>query len=171
MEADYGSTTHYALLGLEPVFELEHGAADRAYKQLQRKLHPDNFAQAGPEQLELAEAHSARLNEAVAVLRSPLRRAGYWMELQGLRVLEEDQRMDDAATMMEVMEVSEAIEEASTQRDIDSLIEQNAAKVRDVESQLAGIFRAEDWDAARRLVERLQMLERLSQRLNDWQAP
>jgi len=171
MEADYGSTTHFALLGLSPAFELDTGAVDQAYKALQRQLHPDRFAQAGPPERELAEAHSARLNEAVAVLRSPLRRAGYWMELQGRRVLEEDQRMDDAATMMEVMEVSEAIEDASTQSEIDSLVEQNTAKVREVEGRLAAVFRGEDWDAARRLIERLQMLERLSQRLNEWQSP
>ena len=50
------------------------------WKDLQRLLHPDRHASQCEEQRGRAEAHSAKVNEAVAVLRSPLRRAQYWME-------------------------------------------------------------------------------------------
>merc|ERR1712224_33748 len=93
-------------------------------------LHPDLHAQASAEQKELAEAHSARLNEAMSVLRSTLKRASYWMELKGIRVLEEDQRMLDPETMMEVMEVGEHVDEARTQSEVDEIAEQCSAKAR-----------------------------------------
>eukprot|EP00440_Ansanella_granifera_P076416 gb/GFBE01082923.1/.p1 GENE.gb/GFBE01082923.1/~~gb/GFBE01082923.1/.p1 ORF type:complete len:267 (+),score=46.84 gb/GFBE01082923.1/:1-801(+) len=169
MEASYGTASHYDLLGLDTSFEVEAEAVDSAYKELQRSLHPDRHAQASEEQRLLAETHSARLNEAVAVLRSPLLRARYWMELHGARILEEDQRIEDTATMMEVMETSEEMEDAETRSQIDEISERNSAKIRVVESELAGIFSKEDWAGARRLVERLQMLTRLQQRLDDWQ--
>lgn len=171
MEADYGTTSHFELLDIHPQFVLNLTEVDDAYKRLQRKLHPDHFTQSDEEDQALAQAHSTRVNEAVSVLRSPIRRAGYWMELHGARVLEEDQRMGDAETMMEVMEVSEEIEEATTQHQIDSLARQNDDKVREVEDKLNGIFGKKDWDGALRFVERLQMLVRLRERMNDWQPP
>lgn len=170
MEAEYGNTTHFEILGIQPEFVLDLSAVDHAYKNLQRKLHPDRFSQAAEEEQAIAQAHSTRVNEAVSVLRSPIRRAGYWMELHGVRVLEEDQRMDDAETMMEVMEASEEIAEATTQEQIDNLARSNDAKVREVEKQLANIFQGKQWDDARRLVERLQMLARLRERMNDWRV-
>ncbi|CAE8645467.1 unnamed protein product, partial [Polarella glacialis] len=68
MEARYGESSHFALLGLETRFEVDLAAVDAAYKGLQKSLHPDKHAQAGEEQRELAQTHSARLNEAVNVL-------------------------------------------------------------------------------------------------------
>mmetsp|Transcript_90524 Transcript_90524/g.258956 ORF Transcript_90524/g.258956 Transcript_90524/m.258956 type:complete len:271 (+) Transcript_90524:62-874(+) len=171
MEADYRGTTHFELLGLTPKFALDLAEVDKAYKDLQRKLHPDRHAQAEERQRERVDAHSARVNEAVSTLRSPLLRAGYWMELHGVRVLEEDQRIDDAATMMEVMEVSEEIEEAKSQGAIDRLASDNDAKVSEIEGKLEACFQKEDWEAGRPLLERLQMLTRLRQRMDEWRPP
>eukprot|EP00931_Biecheleriopsis_adriatica_P041413 TRINITY_DN23670_c0_g2_i1.p1 TRINITY_DN23670_c0_g2~~TRINITY_DN23670_c0_g2_i1.p1 ORF type:complete len:254 (+),score=66.96 TRINITY_DN23670_c0_g2_i1:56-817(+) len=171
MDASYGSTSHYEILGLETRFQVDGAEVDSAYKDLQRLLHPDRHAQSSEEQLAFAEAHSARLNEAVAVLRSPLRRASYWMELHGASVLEEDQRIEDAKTMMEVMETSEELEEAQSRAEVDEISDSNSSKMREVEAQLADTLASEDWAEARRLVERLQMLTRLQQRLDDWRPP
>eukprot|EP00971_Amphidinium_carterae_P033813 666129-Amphidinium_carterae.1 len=63
---------------------------DAAFKKLQMRLHPDRFAQASAEVEALAQLHSAKLNEAARTLRSPLLRGRYWMQLKGVRVLEED---------------------------------------------------------------------------------
>lgn len=62
-------------------------------------------------------------------MRSPLRRAQYWMEsgtdldgslrprLNGQKILLEEQRIEDASTMMEVMELSEELDDAKTQHE------------------------------------------------------
>lgn len=160
--------THFEVMGLERSFHVDREQLESAYKALQKQFHPDRFAQAGEAERAAAEEQSARVNEAVAVLRSPLRRAGYWMQLNGIPVLEEDQRMADAATMMEVMEVSEELEEAETQEVVDSIGAANAAKVAEIEAKLADVFRAQAWEEARKHVERLQMLTRLEERVRDW---
>eukprot|EP00930_Biecheleria_cincta_P063793 TRINITY_DN49328_c0_g1_i1.p1 TRINITY_DN49328_c0_g1~~TRINITY_DN49328_c0_g1_i1.p1 ORF type:complete len:251 (+),score=49.15 TRINITY_DN49328_c0_g1_i1:32-754(+) len=165
------ATSHYELLGLAPEFQVNPAKVDTAYKDLQRLLHPDRHATSSEEQRGLAASHSAKLNEAVRVLRSPLLRAHHWMELHGVRVLQEDQRIEDTSTLMEVMEMSEEIAEATTRAEIDELAERIVQKMSAVEEQLSEVFRREDWDAARPLIERLQMLSRLHERANDWQAP
>eukprot|EP00812_Abedinium_dasypus_P008097 NODE_2038_length_1009_cov_393.905660.p1 GENE.NODE_2038_length_1009_cov_393.905660~~NODE_2038_length_1009_cov_393.905660.p1 ORF type:complete len:254 (+),score=51.41 NODE_2038_length_1009_cov_393.905660:113-874(+) len=170
MPAEYGDSTHFSLLGAAPKFETDVEKVDETFKALQRVLHPDRHAVEGGATLELAEAHTTRLNEAVSVLRSPLKRACYWMELNGHKILEEDQRITDMATMMTVMEVSEAMDEARTQAEIDRLTEENKARVCGVESELAVIFQRSDFTAARPAVERLQMFTRIGERLDDWRA-
>jgi len=165
------SLTHFDIMGLPTNFDVSAADVEDAYKVLQRQLHPDKHVNAGAESLGLAEAHSARVNEAVAVLRSPLRRAAYWMELKGVKVLEEEQRMEDMETMMEVMEASEEIDSARTQQQVDGLAEKNAAKVVSVETELSLAVAAEDWTKARGIIERLQMLTRLGERMRDWRPP
>jgi len=171
MPADYRGVGHYEILGLEPRFVVNPVEVDKAYKDLQRKLHPDRHAQADDRQKELVDIHAARVNQAVSVLRSPLLRAGFWMEMNGLRVLEEDQRMGDAATMMEVMDVNEEIEDAKTEDDIQGLVKTNLAKMADIEKQLESCFKEKDWETARRHLERLQMLTRIQERLDSWSGP
>merc|ERR1711957_779790 len=108
------------------------------------------------------------MGEAGSVLRRPLQRARYWMELHGVRVLEEDQRIGDMAMMMEIMEVSEGLDDAQSREEVDSLTATNNLKIRAVESQLSDVFKQEKWSDARALVEKLQMLTRLEDRMNDW---
>ncbi|CAK9059602.1 unnamed protein product [Durusdinium trenchii] len=103
-----------------------------------------------------------------AVLRSPLRRAQYWMELNGQKILLEEQRIEDMQTMMEVMETSEELDAAKTQSEVDGLRQRNRSKIESVESELSEIFKHEDWMTARHRVERLQMLTRLQERMDDW---
>ncbi|CAK9059608.1 unnamed protein product [Durusdinium trenchii] len=139
-----------------------------SHQDLQRLLHPDRHVAGTEEQRELADSHSAHVNEAAAVLRSPLRRAQYWMELNGQKILLEEQRIEDMQTMMEVMETSEELDAAKTQSEVDGLRQRNRSKIESVESELSEIFKHEDWMTARHRVERLQMLTRLQERMDDW---
>jgi len=168
MPANFEGISYFELLGLNARFSVVVNEVDDAYRALQRRLHPDRHAQESDEIRELVEQHAARVNEAASTLRSPLKRASYWMTLQGERVLEEDQRIGDAATMMEVMEISEEIDDAQTQADIDGVLKQLADKIAAVEGKLDEVFSQKDWNTARGLVERLQMLTRLQERSNDW---
>mmetsp|Transcript_40121 Transcript_40121/g.92180 ORF Transcript_40121/g.92180 Transcript_40121/m.92180 type:complete len:249 (-) Transcript_40121:7-753(-) len=168
MKADYGCVTHYDVLGVDTKFEVSRAEVDAAFKKLQMRLHPDRFAQASAEVEALAQLHSAKLNEAARTLRSPLLRGRYWMQLKGVRVLEEDQRMDDMATMMEIMEEGEKLEEATTQATVDELTADNEARIEKTEASLAQCLAEEDWLKSREKLERLQMIMRLHERLNEW---
>ncbi|CAK9059606.1 unnamed protein product [Durusdinium trenchii] len=154
--------------GLSSTYEVKPQEVDSSYKDLQRLLHPDRHVAGTEEQRELADSHSAHVNEAAAVLRSPLRRAQYWMELNGQKILLEEQRIEDMQTMMEVMETSEELDAAKTQSEVDGLRQRNRSKIESVESELSEIFKHEDWMTARHRVERLQMLTRLQERMDDW---
>jgi len=169
MPPDYEGVSHFDMLGLERQFSISVAEIDDAYRSLQRKLHPDHHAQKDEETRNLVETHASRVNEAASTLRSPLQRASYWMTLHGERVLQEDQRMGDAATLMEVMELSEELDDAQVQADVDGISAQIAGKIAEVEKSLAPVLMQKDWNTARGLVERLQMLTRLQERANEWE--
>ena len=56
-------------------FKVDARALKARFYALQERLHPDRWAQAGPEEQRLAQQASARVNFAFRTLQSPLRRA------------------------------------------------------------------------------------------------
>ena len=60
--------THFKVFEIDPPsFDIDVRALSQKYKALQTKLHPDKFASAGSDQVRLAEAWSARVNDAYQV--------------------------------------------------------------------------------------------------------
>ena len=76
-------TDRFAVLGLPRRFEVDLGAAESAYKELSRQLHPDRFARADPRARKAALARTVQLNDAWRTVKDPLRRAEYLLELAG----------------------------------------------------------------------------------------
>ena len=75
------ANNHFAVLGLEPAYELDVGALERSYLSLQQRHHPDH-ATVGERRA--AMERSGAINEAYRVLRDPVRRAEYLCRLGGI---------------------------------------------------------------------------------------
>lgn len=103
---------HYALFGLEPRFALDESALDRAYRDLQSRVHPDRFAAATPPERRVAMQWAARANEAYQTLRAPLARAAYLCERRGAPVQAESNTTMPASFLMQQMQWREALDEA-----------------------------------------------------------
>ncbi len=88
-------TDRLAVLGLPRRFEVDLGAAETAYKELSRQLHPDRFAKADPRARKAALARTVQLNDAWRTVKDPLRRADYLLELAGFSLGGDDQKSGD----------------------------------------------------------------------------
>jgi molecular chaperone HscB len=82
-QAGQAGIDRFALLGLPRKFEVDLGAAEAAYKDLSRQLHPDRFAKSDPRARKAALARTVELNDAWRTVKDPLRRAEYLLELAG----------------------------------------------------------------------------------------
>lgn len=81
---------------------------------MQRTLHPDRFVAYGDRARMLSLQHATALNDAVRVVRDPLRRADYLLTLAGRDVTAEEGSIKlDPMFLMEVIELREAIGELS----------------------------------------------------------
>src|SRR5688572_10972062 len=70
----------FAVLGLRRRFALDLAAAEAAFKERSRQLHPDRFAKADPRARRASLGRTVQLNEAWRTLRDPVRRAEYLLE-------------------------------------------------------------------------------------------
>ena len=72
----YGHLNFSDLVSKEE-YELDIGALEEKYHQLQLELHPDKFATLEEELMEMATAYSSFINEAYHILKDNIHRAHY----------------------------------------------------------------------------------------------
>jgi molecular chaperone HscB len=111
----------FELFGLVQQFAQDRAAIDTRWKELQREAHPDKFAAQGAAAQRIAMQWSVRINEAYQRLKDPLTRAAYLCELNGAPVNAENNTAMPAEFLMQQMAWREALDDASTLADVESL--------------------------------------------------
>lgn len=128
-------------------------------------MHPDRFANAGDAERRASMQWTTRVNEAYRTLRSPVERARYLLELQGVDVEFETNTAMPSEFLMRQMELREALEQAGGAKDADALDALRAAlraDELDLERGLADAIDARrDYAGAAALVRKLKFLDKL----------
>ena len=158
---------HFSLFVLPQRFALDAEALDRAYKDVQDKVHPDRFATSSPAERRVAMQWSTRANEAFAVLRSPLRRAAYLCELRGAPIDAESNTAMPREFMQQQMELREALDDATHPLDlakVDGLCNTLERQRDAVASRVAAAIDDQaDMHAAAKLVRQWMFIERFGE--------
>lgn len=140
---------HFKRLGLERRFDLELDRLDHQRQGLAKALAPPRFETRGQRQRDFARQQIEALEAAYAVLRNPVRRARYLLELEGI-VPPIEAEPDPLAT-----EVDNVADVALCDR----LGAQVASEVAACVSGLAQTFRRGALTEAARALSRLERLE------------
>ena len=132
--------SHFQVLGLPLNFRTSLKDIDSAYKQLQKRLHPDLHHQS-PSSSELAASHSARVNAACDVLNNPVLRAQHYMSLSyGIDPLAEGApSLNDPELLMFVMEARQEIEDVES-NDAEVLHSKHQAMMGEIVEELSLAF-------------------------------
>jgi molecular chaperone HscB len=109
-EAPEGATP-FLLLGIAPGFALDEKQLQKKLFSATRRMHPDFFGGAAPEERALAERNTAELNSAHRLLSNDYRRADWLLRSLG-GPDEKAEREMPRAFLMEVLEWNEALEAA-----------------------------------------------------------
>ena len=112
---------HLWLFGITPRFTIDASVLDAAYRDLQGRVHPDKFAAASDAEKRVAMQWATRANEAYQTLKSPLKRASYLCELNGIDLAIESNTQMPTAFLMQQMAWREALEEARDTKDLSAL--------------------------------------------------
>ena len=112
---------HFELFQLPQQFAIDLKALDQAYREVQSQVHPDKFARSPDAEKRVAMQWATRANEAYQTLRSPLRRATYLCELQGVDLETESNTSMAPAFLMQQMEWREALDDARAAKDVNAL--------------------------------------------------
>src|SRR5260370_31192529 len=79
--------------------------------QLSWKFHPDNFVNAPEHERALSLQRSSELNGAYRVLRDPVARVEYLLQLEGMRKEGEHKQQAPPELLEEVFELNESLDE------------------------------------------------------------
>ncbi|MSO66175.1 MAG: Fe-S protein assembly co-chaperone HscB [Alphaproteobacteria bacterium] len=166
------SIDHFSRLGIRQQFDIDLKELERQYFGFQRRFHPDRFATKTASERAFSLQHATALNEAYEVLRSPLSRGRYLLELLNRPVLAEgDHTVSDPGLLAEAMAMRESLADADGRAELDALAADVAAKTEDCLGSLATAFATVNLNAAARDVLRLGYLERLDDELHLRQVP
>jgi|SRR5688572_13833758 molecular chaperone HscB len=163
--------THFELFGLSPAYALDAEALERAYRDVQSSVHPDRFAQAGDAERRASMQWSTRANEAYRMLKDPVQRARYLLELHGVDTAFETDTAMPPEFLARQIELREALEEAREKKDtaaLDRMKSELAESACGLEKEIARrIDAAGDYAGAAGKVRELQFLKRLGEEVDE----
>ena len=159
------SNNHFELFGLPVDFNVDVPALSERYRDLQKTVHPDRFANASDRDRRLAVQQAALINEAFHILKSPLKRARYMLELRGVEFDDQHATSFEPEFLMEQMELRESLAAIRHQPDplgsLSALMQDVEKKSTDMISQLATLIEQDDLEQAKSQFHKLQFLEKL----------
>jgi molecular chaperone HscB len=162
------SKNYFELFGMPVGFLVDTAELARRYRELQRVVHPDRYANATDRERRLSMQGATRINEAFEVLKDPVSRARYLLRLNGIDVDADKDTTSDTAFLMEQLELREQLENARSERDpygaIAALMDHINATMKRLTGQLALELETASPDQlrqARETVRKMQFLQKL----------
>jgi len=140
---------------------------EKAYRDMQSRVHPDRFARAGAAERRASLQWTTRVNEAFQVLKNPVSRARHLLELHGVDVAFETNTAMPAEFLMQQMELREQLEEARDAKALDALRAGLQKSRKSLEREIAETIDAKKaYQGAADLVRKLQFLHRLDEEID-----
>lgn len=161
------SQNYFEIFGLPVDFQIDISSLTERYRELQKTVHPDRFANASDRDRRLAVQQAALINEALNTLKSPLLRARYLLQLNGIEFNDEHETHMDPEFLMEQMELREAVADVRQQPDpfasLNELMQVIQSKQTSMLEQLQGLISKKEFETAKMQVQKLQFLDKLKQ--------
>ena len=166
---------HFELFSLPQRYALDRAVLDARYRDMQRAAHPDRYASASDQERRISMQQAAQINEAYEVLKDPLKRGRYLLQLRGHAIEDQQPSHQDPAFLMQQMELRETLAEIREQDDslqaLDRLAQDIHKQYRVLDSELAeALDGGAESERALTLVLRMQFFKRLQEEAQDLQA-
>jgi molecular chaperone HscB len=145
---------------------VDAAALERGYREIQSRIHPDRFAASGEAERRASMQWTTRVNEAYRTLKSPVQRAKYLLEMNGVDVAFETNTQMPAEFLVRQLELREALAEAQGAAALDRLRDEVLDEKRALERQVEELIDARhDLAAAAGEVRKLMFLHRLGEEI------
>jgi len=162
------SKNFFELFGLPVGFIVDAEALGERYRELQRVIHPDRYANASEQERRLSLQGAARINEAFETLKDPIARAAYLLGLHGIEIDPQQETTQDMEFLMQQMELRDELAAVRQQADpyaavldLDARVKQ---QIKTLVAQMAMQFESaspEQLEAAREILRKMRFLDKL----------
>ncbi|SFV85356.1 Chaperone protein HscB [hydrothermal vent metagenome] len=160
---------YFELFSLEVDFDLDTKVLAGIYQTQIAQHHPDKFVTKSEKEQLLALQNTALINTAFDTLKSPLLRATYLLELQGINAFDEkDTQMDVDFLMAQIAlrESLEVIEKSKDELELDDFIENIGGKVAQNIDKISQSFKVNALNNIKNLVRELKFYTQLNAQAN-----
>jgi molecular chaperone HscB len=163
---------YFDLFGLPAGFDIDAADLSARYRTLARESHPDRFAGGSDAERRLAMQMTTMLNEAFRVLKEPISRARYLLEVKGVTLPQGTVAAVAPAFLVQQMELRERLEEIGADRAaLDRLGADVGELLREKERVLGAQLSPSTWhpQEAMLTVQEMQFLDKLRHQIHDLQ--
>ena len=161
---------YFQLFDLETSFFVDDEALNKAYQAQVTRFHPDNFATKSQAEKLQALQSTSLLNSAYTALKTPLNRASYLLNLEGVDPFDEKDTNMDANFLVSQIELREQLEDIKELQDnlaLDNFIERVQDFINDNVASISEAFRqSRDLQEIKKLVRELKFYDQLNKEAN-----
>lgn len=160
---------YFALFSLAVEFNLDLQALESAYQTQVCTFHPDKFATQGAKEKSIALQNTALINTAYDTLKSPLLRATYLLELQGINAFDEKDTQMDTDFLLNQIDLREQLESIEATQDavlLDDFTADIAQKIKQNIHQVQQLFEVNEVDTIKNRVRELKFYVQLNTQAN-----
>lgn len=155
-----GSVDYFQIFGVERRYDLEGENLEGKYKEWQKKLHPDLVHSKSQKERDFAAEQSARVIDAYRTLSKPLSRAIYLLKLYGEDV-DEEQTISDPELLAEILEIREAVEEATNSEDLNQILSEMQENLQNWSNAFGHGFQSQNFEEAKMAIRRMTYYSRV----------
>ncbi|RVE46901.1 hypothetical protein evm_008462 [Chilo suppressalis] len=146
---------YFKIMGVNETYDQNETELAKKYRELQKYLHPDKYANKNKDEQEVSEIYSSLVNEAYKTLLEPLARGIYMLKLRG-QEMPENSEIGDQAFLMDIMEKNEEVENAETDEEIVRLNKENKAIINELQKSISRAFFDGDLNTVTKLLIRMK---------------
>jgi molecular chaperone HscB len=117
----------FETLGIAPRFAFDLATVEQRHRELSRALHPDRYAGRPSSERRLALGKAIEVNEAMRLVRDPIKRAEALIRRSGVALTETSEPTSSKELLMEMMDAREELATAQAKRDLEQLRRVGAA--------------------------------------------
>lgn len=134
---------YFKLLNLPVEFDIDREKLNNNYHEIQKSIHPDNYANSSALERRISVQMAAQVNDALQTLKSPLPRSIYLLSLYQIELNENDTAIDPAF-LMEQMELRESLAQVAVKDDpfaeLDKILDDVKSRIKMLIADLSSLF-------------------------------
>ena len=173
MQSADTSQNFFELFGIEPAFDIDRVQLQDRQRQLQSSFHPDRHVNAGEREKRVAIQMASWINQAHDVLKDPVKRARYLLELNGADIPDDSATTSDTAFLMEQIELREQVETCREREDGLEFSRSIESQLRHRADELAAAFVTAfdnaEFPTAVEAYRKMQFIQRIQHQLDELQ--
>ncbi len=134
---------YFKLLSMAIKFDIDREKLNNNYHEIQKSIHPDNYANSSALERRISVQKAAQVNDALQTLKNPLPRSIYLLSLYGIELSENDTAIDPAF-LMEQMELRESLSQLAKKDDpfaeLDKILDDVKSRIKTISADLSSRF-------------------------------